>query len=226
MCRASNVDAAPVYISKGVIIKRLFHTKRSRIAASLMSVALLASLGGFAAYSAFTSTVTGSNNSFSTGSLNLTTDDPVDTGFSTSDMVPGDTKSMCVTLDYTGDNPADVTLDATNDISSFDLGPYLDATVTSGTFAGPPAGDGSCVGFSPATSVGDVFTGADATTFDDLVTNGPIALNTSGGVTPWLNGNSNAYEITVTLPSDTTSAAEDDSADLELTWTATAVDGS
>ncbi len=187
----------------------------------MLSLALLASFAGFAAFSAFTNTVTGADNQFSTGSINLTTNDALESGFAMSDMIPGDTKSECVTVGYTGSNNSDITLAAADD-SAGGLGSYLDATVTSGHFSTTPAGNGDCTGFVASTAgVGDVYSGASPS-FGGFVSAGPLNLTATNGDTPWQTGDTNAYMVTVTLPNTADITAESLIANLQLTWNATA----
>lgn len=186
-------------------------TTRSNRAWLYRGLAVLASLGFVSVLvvtssrAAFVDTTDNATNTFSAGDVVLDDDDAGGVAFNVSDMAPGDTRTRCIEVTYTGSLTADVRLYGT--VGGTGLADYLDVDVaigTGGSFA-------SCTGFS-ATST--LFTGTMAD-FGSAHTDYASGL---GGLNGATDPTSRTYRITVTLQDD--NAAQARSATAGFTWEA------
>lgn len=186
-------------------------TPRPRIAAKLVATALVLGLIGLVAglgtWSAFTSTTSNSGNSFSAGTVTLTDNDGGSTALLTLTAAkPADSDEGCITVTYSGTLPSTVKLYGSSSFTSASsLAPYLNLTITRGSFASAPAFD-SCTGFSAdATNYvgagnGVVYSGTLAAfnTSHSSFTNG-LTDPTSGSPEVWSNPESHVYKISVSV---------------------------
>jgi hypothetical protein len=181
-------------------------TKLAAVAALLVATSLAWSGGTF---SAFNKTSQMPSNTVEAASVNLADNDSGSSVFSLTGVRPGDTAtSKCVNVTYAGDAPSKVRLYGT--VGGTGLAPYLDVTVTTGTFSGTPTA-GSCTGFTPDAS--NLFSGK----LDTFPTSAATALTWSES---WTDAEKHGYRITVSLPSGTSSAAQGKNASFDLTWMA------
>jgi hypothetical protein len=133
------------------------------------------------------------------------TDDDQDTAlFSVSGMVPGDFRTRCLTVSYTGAFPADVRLHATT--TGTGLAAYLHLQVTRGSFSGPASP--ACAGFVPD-GVRYLGAGHDPGDVYDSTLAGFPASWTAARQDPdgrhagtWIPGESHVYRFTLTLVGD------------------------
>ncbi len=128
-----------------------------RLAAAVLSVALVTSFVVRGSYAAFSGATSSTGNSWEAGTVTIRDDDSGSTLFTASGLTPGDTGERCILVTYDGSAAADVRLygsvsdDTAGDTldSNLDLVVTYDSTTT-GTFAG------GCGDFSPE---GTVYTG-------------------------------------------------------------------
>ena len=154
---------------------------------------------------AFVDTTDNATNTFSAGDVVLDDDDAGGVAFNVANMAPGDSRTRCIEVTYTGSLTADVHLYGT--VGGTGLADYLDVDVaigTGGSFA-------SCTGFS-ATST--LFTGTLAD-FGSMHTDYASGL---GGLNGATDPTSRTYRITVTLQDE--NAAQARSATAGFTWEA------
>lgn len=115
--------------------------------------ALLAVLAASAAVvqlsaAAFVDTTTNGANNWASGSVTLNDNDGDAVMFNASGMVPGDTVTRCIRVEYTGTVASGVALYLTTVAASNDLATDLLTTVDSGAGnAGTPGTFGDCAGF-------------------------------------------------------------------------------
>ena len=174
-------------------------------------LAVLASLGFVSilvvtsSRAAFVDTTDNATNTFSAGDVVLDDDDAGGVAFNVANMAPGDSRTRCIEVTYTGSLTADIHLYGT--VGGTGLADYLDVNVaigSGGSFA-------SCAGFS-ATST--LFTGTLAD-FGAAHTDYGSGL---GGLNGATDPTSRTYRITVTLEDD--NAAQAKSATAGFTWEA------
>lgn len=175
-------------------------------AVALVAVSVVWSGGTF---STFNKTSTMPSNSVAAASLNLTDNDGGTALLSLSSAKPGDSVTACQNITYTGGADALVRLYGT--AGGTGLASYLTLTVTRGTFTGTPAA-GSCTGFTPD-SGGTVYSGT--------LSAFPASTGSAIVDTPtWTSGDKHGYKLTLTLPSNASSAAQALSATASFTWMA------
>src|SRR5216117_1377795 len=98
-------------------------SRKSKVLTSLLLVGLLGAVAGMGVFSAFSSTTTNPNNTFSAGSVTIADNDSNAALYSVTNKKPGDSVSSCIKVTYTGSLPSDVHIYTTNTINSF--GQYI-----------------------------------------------------------------------------------------------------
>jgi predicted ribosomally synthesized peptide with SipW-like signal peptide len=182
-------------------------TVRGKLAVSVLSLAVLAVVVGMAVFSAFSSTQATSINTFTAGTVALTSNGTATALFNLPNAAPGDSVSKCVQVTYTGTLNGSIKMYATQ---TGELGSYLNASITRGTFPGEAPLANSCTGFIPDAESSSLFAGK-VSTLPTLAE--PLSL---GGY--WAAGAVHVYEITVTLPTAAPEAAEGKSSGTSFTW--------
>lgn len=171
-------------------------------AASAAFVAVLL-VGGTRA--AFVATTENAPNTFSAGEVVLSDDDAGSVLFDIANLAPGDARTRCISVDYTGSLTADVRL--YGEVGGNGLADFLDVTIEAGTGGGAT----SCGGFVPSTTL---FTGSLAR-FGSDHTGYSDGLEGFAGAT---DSASRTYRITLDLRDD--NAAQGRSATAGFTWEA------
>ncbi len=164
---------------------------------------------------AFTATTDNPGNSWETGSIALTDDDgggAASAMFDVSGMLPGQTEVRCITVSYAGaTDPPPVKLYAA--VTDGGLAAHLDIQVAEVTETG---GTGSTCGTvsSPTTIVAT----------QTLTAFGGAHTGYGSGAGAWDptgTGQSQTYQLTVTLGSDTPNTAQGSDAQATFTWETT-----
>lgn len=159
---------------------------------------------------AFSDTTDNSNNSFTTGTVDLTDDDSGSAAFTVTNMVPGGSVTRCILVTYQGTipNPGVVRFYSGGFTDSGTLGSHLNLTVEEGT-----GGDfATCTGFTPSGTIES----ATLTQFDIDHTD---YSNGAGTWDPSSTPESRTYRITVQLSSSTPSNQQGQSVTgLVFTW--------
>ena len=163
---------------------------------SLVSIPLAVLVGAglvwHASYAAFSSSTRNAGNTWSTGTVKLTSDDSGTARFTVSNLVPGQTDTKCITVTATATVPGIVKLYLLNPIpSSQGLENYIKLQVTSGT-GGSFA---SCAGYVAGPTLITNETIAVAAAAHDSFSNGVGAWATAGQPT----GESTTYQFTWTF---------------------------
>jgi predicted ribosomally synthesized peptide with SipW-like signal peptide len=190
-------------------MSHVFGTLRARLAISVIALAALALVAGMAVFSAFSSTQASSTNTFTAGTVALTTNGTGSVLFNLPNMQPGDSTSQCVEVTYNGSLSAGVQMYGT---VSGSLAPYLNTTITRGTFPGAAPANNDCTGFTPDSGGGSLYTGELSAL--------PDSSNPISDPGTWTTGSVHDYEITVALPTDTPDAAQGLTASAAFTWQA------
>jgi len=197
------------------------HRAESRLAlamAAAVIVGLVASglLVWRGTEAAFTASTGNEANSWTAGSVTLTDDDGgAGVMFDLSGLLPGDTGSHCITVNYTGDVATNgVKLYATSPSDPDLLAQYVTLQVEEGD-AASGGSFGSCTGFVPGG--GPIFNGALSTFTADNYDYG----NSVGSWTPTA-ADSRVYQFTWTLSAATPGAMQGAATSTTFTWEAQA----
>lgn len=186
---------------------------------TVLVAGLLASLAGFATWSAFSATSTNPTNSFAAGTVAISDNDAGSAMFNLNNMDPVDpTEQRCIVVTYTGSLASGVRLYGTTGGSG--LANHINLKVTRGAIPSPSFS--SCTGFTAdATNhrglgAGVVYDGT-LTGFADDYGSG---LVDAAVATPeaWTTGEAHAYRFEVSLAD--TDAAQGLTATQSFTWEA------
>jgi Camelysin metallo-endopeptidase len=183
---------------------------------SLVAVVLVGLVGFVGTRAAISDTTENPGNQFNAGAIDLVDNDAGQYMYQVNNVQPGDSVSKCIRVGYTGTLDSTVKLFMSTPIDA--LGPYVDMTVDVGTQAASSFPD--CAGFS---STGNLYTGTLTgfqTTYPD-VTNG-LAYSPNGA-SPWTDGDSVVYRVTLTLQNTARAPGEDFSGTHTYSWQADTV---
>ena len=179
---------------------------RTKIVATIVVVGLIGVVAGVGTWSAFSSIVSNAANAFAAGTVILEDNDGGVRMLTLSNAKPNDFDEGCITVSYTGTLPSTVKLYGSSSFTSASsLAPYLNMTITRGSFSTAPAYD-SCTNFTPdgtnyiGQGNGVVFSGtlASFNTSHSSFANG-LVDPTSGSPEVWTNPESHVYKIRVTV---------------------------
>jgi hypothetical protein len=156
---------------------------------------------------AFTAQTDNGVNNWDSGKVVLSDNDGGVALFNATGLVPGDTGTRCINVEYDGDVAADVELYVSS--STGTLAPYIDLTVEAGT----GATDAACTSFAPLSPV-STFSGTLAS-FASTHSSFATGFDTWAPSTP---GSVRSYRFTYTLQDD--NLAQDKSASATFLWEA------
>jgi hypothetical protein len=193
---------------------------RWRRALLILALALLALAGGSATYAAYVATSANNGDRIEAGSVKLSDNGDGSSMLSLAGAVPGNTTSGCIKVTYDGSLAATVRLHGTTTGTGLD--PYLNLTVTRGTYNAPEPAFKSCTNFqADATNyigagAGVVYSGTLQGYPDDYASGlvDPLA----GSPESWTTAEAHVYKIDVTLQSNF--AAQTKDATQVFTWEA------
>ena len=190
-----------------------------KVLGTVLVTGLLASLAGFATWSAFSATSTNPTNQFAAGTVAISDNDAGSAMFNLTGMSPTDpAQQRCIALTYTGSLSSSVRLYGTTGGNG--LADFLNVKVTRGTIPAPSFS--SCAGFT-ADAADHVGLGAGVlydgtlTGFADDYASGLVDAN-PGTPESWTTGEVHAYRFEVTLTND--DAAQGLDATQSFTWEA------
>jgi hypothetical protein len=180
---------------------------------------LVGVVAGYGTWSAFSSTTANAGNQFSAGTVTLTDNDSDAALLTLTAAKPGDFDEGCITASYSGSLPAAVKLYGSGSFtSSSSLAPYLNLTITRGSFASAPAFD-SCTGFLADTGGGVLYNGTLAAFNSFYSSFGNGLVDTNNGTTEvWSNPESHVYKIRVSVQDN--NSAQGLNANETFTWEA------
>ena len=176
--------------------------------AVLTALVLATGVVWHSAYASFSDTTPNFPVTFATGTIVLGDDDAGSTMFSLSGLKPGAAATRCITVTSTGAVPALVRFYGSSKTSSKSLSSNLTVAVQDGS----GASSGNCAGFVPSSTV---FRGSLAA----------LPTGFSTGVGDWATtgnslGESRSYQITVSMPSNASTASQAGTAGVAFTWEA------
>lgn len=194
-------------------------TRRLRALVMLLAVAVLGAAGGSVTFSAFNGQTSNATNTLATGTVSIADNDNNVAMMGFSNALPGTSDTSCLTVTYNGNLSSNVRLYGTTTGTGLD--PYLNLTVTRGTFSTAPGYD-SCTNFVPdATN----YTGAGS----GVIYNGTLqafpdtyaaGLNdpTTAAPETWTSGEIHVYRFQVNVAENV--AAEGKNATQAFIWEA------
>ena len=192
-------------------------SRTKKILASLIVLGLVATLGGWATFSAFSSTTSNTNNSFAAGTVNIGDNDAGAAMYNVAGMKPGDSVTSCIKVTYTGSLNARVRLYAS---VTGTLKNYLTLTVTRGTDSTPTFDN--CTTFVPDAT--DYNGNGLGVVYSGLLSNFPADW-AAGIVDPkaaspetWTTGEAHVYKFVISMNNDT--AAQGLSSTAAFSWEA------
>lgn len=193
--------------------------RRWRAVAVLVGLMALGAAGGSATFAAFTGTASNANNTMATGTVNIADNDNGVAMMGFSNALPGTSDTSCLTVTYTGSLASNVRLYGTTTGTGLD--PYLNLTITRGTFSSAPAYD-SCTNFvADATN----YTGAGAgVIYSGTLQNFPdsyaTGLNdpTTAAPESWATNELHVYKFQISVVENV--AAQGKNATQAFTWEA------
>ncbi|MBN8867035.1 MAG: hypothetical protein J0H98_05740 [Solirubrobacterales bacterium] len=202
-------------------------TKKKKVMASLVTVAVLGSVAAFGVFGAFSAETSNDGNEFSAGTVAISDNDAGGFLYQVTNAAPGQSNpanEACINVEYTGTSAAGVHLfTPTSALASAALSPYVNLEITKGTQASPSFK--TCTGFTPATTAGDVYDGTlqtFGTDYTDYASG--IALTNPSGATSWANGDAVVYRFRATLSASAPNSAQGASTGTHsFTWGAQSV---
>src|SRR3954454_4742959 len=186
-------------------------TIKIKLVAAALAVVATSVVWSGGTFSTFNKTSSMPGNSVGAGTVVLTDNDAGTSPLSMSGVMPGDSDTACILVSYTGSAPATVRFYGT--VGGSGLAPYLNFTVTRGTFTGTPAA-GSCTGFTADATGSLLYTG--------LLSALPTTTGTAiaDPAASWTSGDNRGYKLQWTLPSGVAAAAQGKTASVDVTWQA------
>ncbi|MFZ6991227.1 hypothetical protein ACO0E1_05005 [Curtobacterium sp. RRHDQ66] len=190
--------------------------RAARLAAWIAIPAALVASGvvvSTASYSAFSATTVNPTSNWTAGSVALSDDDNNTALFTATGLKPGSTGSNCITVTSTGSLASTVKLYGTNAATTNTLASNITISIDQGT----GGGFGSCTGFTPASTSGNLYSGT-------LAAFGTASTNFATGVGTWAPtgsaSESRVYRVTYTVPTSAPNSIQGGTASLGLTWEA------
>lgn len=191
-------------------------TGTGKLFGSLAAVALVGVVGFVGTQAAISDTTENPGNQFNAGTIELVDNDADAYMYQVNNVQPGDSVDRCIRVSYSGTLDSTVNLFMTTPIDT--LGPYVDMTIEAGTQA--TSSFPTCTGF---TSAATIYTG----TLADFQTTYPSAVAglaySPNGASPWTDGDSVVYRVTLTLQSTARAPGEDFSGTHSYSWQADTV---
>jgi predicted ribosomally synthesized peptide with SipW-like signal peptide len=189
----------------------------AKLFGSLAAVSLVAVVGVVGTRAALSATTDNTANQFNAGEISLADNDAGSFLYQVDNALPGDPPvSKCIKVSYTSTPNLNSTVALYMGGTIDTVGPYVNLTIDAGTQSSPVFPD--CTGFS---STQNLYTGTLA---DFATTHGTSANGVTfspNGATPWKNGDSVVYKVTVGLSNATRPAGADYSGPHTYTWQAT-----
>ena len=176
--------------------------------AFLTALILAAGVVWHSAYASFSDSTPSIPVTLATGTVVLGDDDSGTTMFSLTGLKPGAAATRCITVTSTGTVPALVRLYGSSKTTSKSLSSNLTVAVQ----AGSGGASGNCAAFVPSSTV-----------YRGTLNAMPAGFST--GVGDWATtgnslGESRSYEITVSMPSNASTASQAGAAGVAFTWEA------
>jgi hypothetical protein len=176
----------------------------SKVLRTLLVLGIVACIAGAGVFSAFSSQTDNPGNVISAGTVKLEDNAGGSALYAITGAKPGDTKTSCIKVTYTGTLPATVKLFTPSTIG--ELGQYVNLKIEAGTQT--TSTFPSCTGFTPAATGATVYEGTLAA-FASANNSFPTGITTNpAGTTKWETNSSVVYQVTATLQSNAPEAAQ------------------
>ena len=201
---------------KAANVRPARRSRTGKLFGSLAAVALVGVVGFVGTRAAISDTTDNPGNQFNAGAIELVDNDAGTYMYQVNNVQPGDSISRCIRVSYTGTLDSAVTLFMGTPIDS--LGPYIDMSVDVGTQAS--SSFPTCTGFA---SSANLYTG---TLSDFQATHPDVATGlgySPNGASPWTDGDSVVYRVTLTLQNAARGPGEDFSGTHTYSWQADSV---
>lgn len=194
-----------------VVLRRVWSRHRAAGALATVAAVTATALTLQASMAALTVNASTGDNSWRSGRVALTYEGSGTAVFSVTDMLPGDSVTRCVRVDYTGDLDAEVRLYLSGTSGAGSLADHLQLAVDTGSGSDPGCGDFSV--------------DAPQLPVTGLLTAGTTHAGHAAGIGTWrpTGPAARTYRITVTLPADTPSSAQGRTASTTFVWEARSV---
>jgi predicted ribosomally synthesized peptide with SipW-like signal peptide len=179
-------------------------SNRSKVLRTLLVLGIVACIAGAGVFSAFSSQTDNPGNVITAGTVKLEDNDGGTALYAITGAKPGDSKTSCIKVTYTGSLPSTVKLFTPSAIG--ELGPYVNLKVEAGTQT--TSTFPSCEGFTVYSTGGTVYEGtlsafaAEHSSYANGISTFPT------GQTKWEANNSVVYKFTATLSSSAPEAAQ------------------
>ena len=188
----------------------------ARLMMSLGAVTMVGVVGVVGTQAALSDTTENPGNEFNAGEIDITDNDGGTFMYQVENALPGDSISRCIQVSYTSTPNLDSTVELYMATPIGTVGPYVNLVIEAGTQATPVFPD--CTGFAPDATI---FTG---TLSSFQTTHGAagagLDYSPNGVGTPWENGNSVVYRVTLTLSNTARATGENYSGAHTYTWQA------
>jgi predicted ribosomally synthesized peptide with SipW-like signal peptide len=189
----------------------------AKLLMSLAAVTMVGVVGIVGTRAALSDTTDNPGNEFNAGEIILSDNDANTFMYQVDNALPGDTVEKCIQVSYTSTG-LDSTVELYMGTPIGSVGPYVDMTVDVGTQASPSFPD--CTGFALDANL---YTG-DLSDFQATYGGAGSGLDYSpNGVSPWTNGDTVVYRVTLTLQATARGTGENFSNVHTYTWRADSV---
>ncbi len=180
-------------------------SNRSKILRTLVVLGIVACIAGAGVFSAFSSQTDNPGNVVTSGTVILGDNDGDAALYKLEAAKPGDSRTSCIKVTYTGSLPATVKLYTPSTIG--ELGPFVNLKIEAGTATTSTFPE--CTGFNPFATGGTVFEGTLSAfaTARNSFENG-LSTFPGGTATKWVTNDSVVYRVTATLSPSAGEAAQ------------------
>lgn len=168
--------------------------KTKKVLATALVLGLVGTVGGWATYSAFSSTTTSAGNRFAAGTVAVGSNASGSWMYQVSGAKPGDSITKCTKVTYTGSLDAAMRLSAS---SVGAVGNYIDLTITAGTGSPTFPDCNTFVADGAAVFSGTLKQFAD--TYNSYATG---FVDNPGSTTKWVTNDAVVYQFVLTLRDD------------------------
>lgn len=180
-------------------------SNRSKILRTLVLLGIVACIAGAGVFSAFSSQTDNPGNVVTAGTVSISDNDGGNALYKLEGAKPGDSKTSCIKVTYTGSLPATVKIFTPSSIG--ELGPYVNLKIEAGTATTSTFPE--CTGFTAFSTGGTLYEGTltafatEHSKWENGVTTFPGAA-----ATKWQTNESTVYRVTATLSSSAPEAAQ------------------
>jgi hypothetical protein len=170
-------------------------SRARKVLLTVLIVGVTGSMAALGVFSAYSATTTNDNNSYATGSVNLTDNDAGSFLYQATNQAPGQSTQSCIRVTYTGSLASSVKLYLGSAVTN---GGAFTLTVERGTMAAPAFP--SCTGFAATSTAYNGTLGAFPTTY-------AAGIDGKAGGAAWATNDAVDYRFTISPVDDPTANA-------------------